>query len=150
MHSLQRMRFLWSLNLPISLNFTNVVDQGKQFPLDIHLGFGAQGKVIQAFVCAEVRKDGLDDRQSSSIDLPACRCVEPGFHLFDQAGLLTLYLNRQIPAGCIRLAQTSGSQRAAGTIFLAGAINIIDPVTVGLVASIACQDFALWTTIALL
>jgi hypothetical protein len=56
---------------------------------------------------ADIGKDRLDDRQSSGIDLSAFGRIDPGFHLIDQAGQLTLDLDRQIPAGCIWLAQTS-------------------------------------------
>ena len=69
------------------LDFTKVVDQGKQLPLDIHLGFRADSKVVQAFLDAEVGKDWLDDGQTPGIDLFALGRVDPGFHLFDQAGM---------------------------------------------------------------
>ena len=137
------------MNPPISVDFTNVVDQGKQLPLDIHLGFRAQGKVIQALVQAEVSKDGLDDRQAPGIDLPALGCVDPGFHLFDQAGIRTIDLDRQKPARGRGLAQTVGTHRTDRTIVLASAIDSIDPVAVALAVRSACQDFALWTAIDL-
>ena len=43
--------------------------QGKQAPLDIHLGFGADCEVVQAFLDADIGKDRLDNGQSSGIDL---------------------------------------------------------------------------------
>lgn len=131
------------------MDFTNIVDQCKQLPLHIDLGFRAQGKVIQAFLNADIGKDRLDDRQSSGVALFALRRVDLGFHLFDQIGLLTFDFDRQISARCVRLVQTSGSHAAVGTIFLAGAINIIDPVAVALAASTAFQEHALWTQIDL-
>ena len=79
------------MNSPIPLDFTNVVDQSEQLPLDIDLGFRTEGKVVQAFLHAEIGKDWLDDGQTPGIDLPACRGVDPVFHLFDQSGLRALY-----------------------------------------------------------
>jgi len=85
------------------MDFTNIVDQSEQHPLYIHLGFGPQGVVVQAFLYAEIGKHRLNDRQSSGIDPSALWRVDLGFHLFDQTGLLTFHFNRQIPTGCVRL-----------------------------------------------
>src|SRR5512143_1296207 len=106
--------------------------------------------MIQALLDTDIGKDRLNDSQSSGIDPFALGCIDLGFHLFDQAGLLTLHLDRQISAWCIWLAQTSRPHPAIRTILLAGTINIVHPVAVVLVASTRFQDLALWTQINLL
>ena len=53
------MGYLLSMNPPISVDFTNVVDESEQLPLDIDLGFRTEGEVIQPFLYAEVGKDWL-------------------------------------------------------------------------------------------
>ena len=75
------------------VDFTNIMYQSKQFPLHIDLDFRPYGEVIQALLHADVGKDRLDDRQSSGIDLFALGRVDLGFHLFDQAGLMTFHLD---------------------------------------------------------
>ena len=132
------------------MDFTNIVDQRKQLPLHIDLGFRPQGKVIQAFLNANIGKDRLDDRQAPGVDLFALRRVDLGFHLFDQIGLLTLDLDRQISARCVRLAQTPGPHWTTSTIFLAGTINIVHPIAVALAASTTFQNLAQWAEINLL
>ena len=81
------------MNPPIPLDFTNVMDESEQLPLDIHLGFRTEGEVIQPFLHTEIRKDRFHDGQTPGIDLPAFRCVDPGFHLFNQVGMQTVYLD---------------------------------------------------------
>ena len=71
MHSLRTMRCSSSMNSPIPVDFTNVVDQGKQLPLHIDFGFRANGEVVQSFLDAEIGKDRFNDRQTPGIDLPA-------------------------------------------------------------------------------
>lgn len=78
------------------MDFTNIVDQRKQLPLHIHLGFRAQVKVVQMLVHADIGKDGLDDRRSSGVDLSTMRRINLGLHLFDQTRLLTVDCNGQI------------------------------------------------------
>ena len=90
----QAIRRFRSLSHPIMVDFTNIVDQSKQFPLHIHLDFRSQGKAIQAFLHSNIGKDRFHNSQSPGIDLFALRRADLGFHLFDQVGLLTLYLHR--------------------------------------------------------
>ena len=52
-------------------DFTNIVNQSKQLPLDIDLAFFAKGETIQTLVNPDVGKDLFDDRQTSGIDVPA-------------------------------------------------------------------------------
>ena len=75
------------------MDFTNIVDESKQLPLDIDLGFRANGEVIQSFLYAEIGKNRLDDRQPPGIDLPAFWGVDAVFHLLDQVGMQTANLN---------------------------------------------------------
>ncbi len=77
----------------IPVDFTNVMDESEQFPLDIHFGFRAESEVIQPFLHADVGKDRLNDRQTPGVYFPAFGCVDPGFHLFDQVGMQTAHLN---------------------------------------------------------
>ena len=74
----------------------------------------------------DVGKDRLDNAQPSGIDLLALWSVDLGFHLIDQVRLLLIHLDGEIPARCVWLAQTAGSQRAGGAIFCAGMVNIIE------------------------
>ncbi len=63
MHGIHRFP---SQRLPISMDFTtNIVDQSEQLPLDIYLGFHPQGKVVQAFLYAEIGKDPYRAKTSS-------------------------------------------------------------------------------------
>ena len=78
---------------PVLLDFTNVVDESEELPLHIDFGFRADREMIQPFLDAEVSKDRLHDRQPPGIDLPAFRCIDPGFHMFDQIGMQTAHLN---------------------------------------------------------
>ena len=131
------------------VDLADVVDQGKQAPLDIHLGFGAQGETIQTFLDADIGKYRLDDGQAPGIDLPALGGVDPGFHLVDQVGGLVIQPDRQVPGRCVWLAQTPLLHRAAGTIFLAGLIDIVKPVAIALAAGMAGQGFALGAEVGL-
>lgn len=79
------------MNAPIPVDFTNVMDESEQLPLDIDLGFRTDGEVVQAFLHAEVGKDRLDDRQTPGINFPAFRCIDLGFHLLDQVGIKTVH-----------------------------------------------------------
>jgi hypothetical protein len=81
------------MNSPVALDFTNVVDESEQLPLDIHFGFGAEGEVVQVFLDAEIGKDRLHDRQTPGVDLPAFGCIDPELHVFDQVGMQTAYLD---------------------------------------------------------
>ena len=137
------------MNAPIPVDFTNVVDEREQLPLDIDLGFGAEGKVVQTFLDAQIGKDRLHDRQSPGVDLPAFGCIDPGLHVFDQVGLQTAYLDGQEPVRSGGLAQAVGSQRASGTILWASAIDVIDPVAVALAAGSTLQELAMRTDIGL-
>ena len=87
------MRCFGSKNPPVLLDFTNVVDESEQLPLHIHFGFGAEGEVVQPFLDAEIGKDRLHDRQTPGVDLPAFGCIDAGFHLLDQVGMQTAYLD---------------------------------------------------------
>jgi len=58
------MGYFLSMNPPISVDFTNVVDESEELPLDIDLGFRTDGEVIQPFLHAEIRKDRLHDGQT--------------------------------------------------------------------------------------
>ena len=98
MHSFRTICCSGSVNTPIPVDFTNVMDQRKQFPLHIDFGFRADGEVIQSFLDAEVGKDRLNAGQTPGLDLPAGRCVDPGFQGFDQVGIGTLNLDRQEPS----------------------------------------------------
>jgi len=102
MHVIHRFH---SQRLPILVDFTNIVDQSEQHPLHVHLGFRPQSEVIYALLYADIGKDQLDDRQAPGIDLFAFGCVDPGFHLFDQAGLLPCHLDRQIPTRCVQMCR---------------------------------------------
>lgn len=99
--------------------------------------------MVQPFLHTNIGKDRLNDCQPSGIDRPAMRIIDLCFHLLDQTEFLLLHLDGQIPAGCIRFAQTLGSCPAVGAILRAGTINIINPVTIWLVAGTALQNLAL-------
>ena len=86
------------------MDFTNVVDESEQLPLDIDLGFRAEGEMIQPFLHAEVGKDRLHDRQAPGVYPLAYRGIDPGLHVFDQVGMQTAYLDGQKAAGCGGLA----------------------------------------------
>ena len=81
------------MNSPVVLDFTNVVDESEQLPLDIDLGFRTDCKVVQTFLDAQVGKDRFHDRQASGINLSACGCVDAGFHVLDQVGMQTAYFD---------------------------------------------------------
>ena len=81
------------MNPPIPVDFTNVVDESEQLPLHIHLGFRAEGEMIQSLLHAQVGKDWLHDRQAPGVDPPALRGIDPGFHVFDQVGMQTAHLD---------------------------------------------------------
>lgn len=49
------------MNPPILVDFTNVMDESEQFPLDIHFGSRAESEVIQPFLHADVGKDRFHD-----------------------------------------------------------------------------------------
>jgi hypothetical protein len=49
--------------------FLDIVDHAVEHPLDVHLGLTLQGEPIKSFVGAKVRKDRLDDRDPSHVDL---------------------------------------------------------------------------------
>ena len=55
------MRYFLSMNPPIPVDFTNVMDESEQLPLDIDLGFRAEREVVQPFLHAEIRKNRLYD-----------------------------------------------------------------------------------------
>jgi len=82
-----------SKNPPIPVDFTNIVDESEQLPLDIHLGFRTDGEMVQPFLHAEIRKNRLHDRQTSGVYFPAFGCVDAGLHVFDQVGMQTVHLN---------------------------------------------------------
>lgn len=70
-------------------DFTNIMDQSEQFPLNIDLPFSAKGEAIQTLVNPDVGKDRLHDRQTSGIDLPARGRVDLVFHGIDQVRVVT-------------------------------------------------------------
>lgn len=76
-------------------DFTNIMDQSKQFPLYIDLALFAQGKVIETLAGTDVSEDRRHDRQTPCIDLPAVRRVDLLLHGFDQVGFLTGRLHRE-------------------------------------------------------
>jgi hypothetical protein len=81
------------MNLSVLLDFTNVVDPGKQLPLHIDFGSGANREVVQAFLDAEVGKDRLYHRQTPSVDLSASHRVDAGFHLLDPVRVGAVHLD---------------------------------------------------------
>ena len=143
------MRYFLSMNASIPLDFTHVVDESEQLPLDIDLGFRTDGEVVPAFLDAEVGKDRREDGQTPGLDLPAFRCVDPRLDGLDQVGMQTADLDGQKAAGWRGLAQAFGSHRTDRTILPASAINSIDPVAVALAARCAFQDPGLRTDIDL-
>ena len=42
--------------------------------------------MVQPFLDAEVGKDGLNDGETSGIDLLALGCINPSLHVFEQVG----------------------------------------------------------------
>lgn len=56
---------------PKRVDLADVVDQGEQPPLDIHLGFGAQGESIHVFLHADIGKNRFNNTQPPGIDLLA-------------------------------------------------------------------------------
>ena len=78
---------------PIPVDFTNVMDESEQHPLDVNLGFRTEREMVQPFLHTEIRKDRLHDRQAPGVDLSARRCIDPGFHLLDQVGRGTVHLD---------------------------------------------------------
>lgn len=63
------------MDQPVIVDLADIVHQGKQAPLDIYLGFGADCEAVQAFLDADIGKYRLDDGQSSGIDLFAKRVL---------------------------------------------------------------------------
>ena len=49
------------MNPPIPVDFTNVMNESEQHPLDIDLGFGTEGEMVQPFLHAEIGKNRLHD-----------------------------------------------------------------------------------------
>ena len=86
-----------SVNHSVLVDLADIVHQGKQPPLDIHLGFGAQGEVVQTLLDTDIGKDRLNNGQASGIDLFALWCVDLGFHLVDQIGSLIIHPDGQVP-----------------------------------------------------
>ena len=101
------------------------------------------------FLNTNISKHWLNDAQASGIDLFALGTIYFGFHLVDQVGFVLINLNREIPARCVLFAQALRSQGAGGTIFWTGMINIIQAITVALVAGMAGQFLSLWAEIDL-
>ena len=71
-------------------NFTNIMDESEQFPLHIDFSFGSEGEVVEPFMDPDVGKDRLDDYKSPGVDHPTLRCIDLGFHGFNQVGMLAL------------------------------------------------------------
>ena len=130
-------------------DFTNIIDQGEQFPLHIHLGFGAESEVVQALVNAKIGKDRLDDRQAPGIDRLAVWIIDPGFHTLDQVGRLAVKRHRKRAPGSVQLAQAICAQRASSAILRTSTINIIDPIAVRLPARTSFQKLVMRTKIDL-
>ena len=80
------------------MDFADVVDQGKQSPLDIYLGFGTQSEAVQPLLNADVGKDRLDNPQASGIDLLTLRGVYLCFHFIEQVRCLLIDPDGEIPA----------------------------------------------------
>ena len=59
----QGMGYFLLMNPSIPVDFTNVMDKSEQHPLDIDLGFGAKGEVVQPFLHPEMGKDRFHDCQ---------------------------------------------------------------------------------------
>ena len=91
-------------------DFTNIVDESKQLPLDIDLALLAEGEMIQALVNSDVGKDRLNNSEASGIDPPSRDRVDLMFHGIDQARMETFQFDRERAVPCIRLGQTAGSQ----------------------------------------
>ena len=104
--------------------------------------------MVQAFLDTDIGKDRHDDGQASGIDLFALGGSTLAFTSSIRLGSDSSP-NRQVPEGCIGFAQPLRIHGAAGTILLAGVINIIKPVAIALVACMAYQCFALRAEIIL-
>jgi len=75
-----------SLSQPITMDFTNIVDQGRQFPLDIHSGFRAYVESMQSLLDVYIGKYRLAKMNMRTVFLLRC-----SFYFFS-TDLLTLLL----------------------------------------------------------
>jgi len=89
------------------MDLADVVHQGKQPPLHIHLGLGAQGELVQSFLNADIGEHRLDDCQASGVDLFTMGGVNLGFHFIDQIGHRIIHPDRQVPARRAGFGQTA-------------------------------------------
>jgi len=69
---------------PIPVDLFQVVDDTKQLPLGIHLGFGSQAKIIQSDNPSDMGKGRFVDRQSHTVNHPAFDRVDLAFHLLGE------------------------------------------------------------------
>ena len=134
---------------PKGVDFANIVYQSKQPPLYIHFQFGTQREAVHALEHTDVGKHRLDDSQTPGINALALIGIDLCLHRIDQVRLLRIHLDGEIPARCSCLTQTKGLDRAGGAVFRAGMVDIIGAITVGLVAGVTGQFFALRTAIHL-
>ena len=86
-------------------NFTNIMDQSEQFPLNIHLALFAKGEMVHTFVNSDIGKDRFDNSQTPGVDHPAVRIVDLRLHPFDQIWGLAHHHNGERTVLHIWLAQ---------------------------------------------
>lgn len=85
---------------PKGVDLADIVDQSepRTRPLYIHFPFRAQREAMHTLVHTDVGKDWFDNAEPSGINALALFTIDPGLHLIDQVGWLTLDLNGKIPA----------------------------------------------------